>query len=95
MEQHSDGAARYGVEQGTDGSWLVVDYGPDQAARVAIGRVHNELDAHREADVLSQMETLTSSLPPLEDHLERLLTEAGQALDADHNVNHLLPPQQS
>lgn len=94
MEQHNDSGPRYGVEQGTDGSWLIVDYGTDGRSRVAIGHMHHEQDARQEADVLAQMETITGSLPPLEEDLERLLTDTGQSIDADHNFNHLLPPQQ-
>lgn len=94
MEQpQPHGKARYGVEQGTDGSWLVVDYGPLGGTRIAIARFHTQLNAHRDAETLSQLETLTSSLSPLDDNLERLLAETSTAIEADHTFNHLLPPQ--
>lgn len=94
MDEQQHSGPRYEVKQGTDGSWLVVDHGPDGGKRVAVGRVHSEQDALREADTLSQLDSVTSSFGPLEDDLEVLLSQTEATIDAEHNFDHLLPPQQ-
>jgi len=94
VDRQQDPGDRYQVEQATDGSWLVVDRGPDGGKRVAVGQLHSEQQAHLEADTLSQLDNVTSSFDPLEDDLEALLAQTEATIDAEHNYNHLLPPQQ-
>lgn len=95
---------RYIAEQGTDGRWLVVDRGEHRTGRLAIAVVNDERTAQENADALSTGDHLIASLPvpdesedPWFAEAERLITDYGAALDAEHNVNHLLaaPPTDS
>lgn len=90
MEGQQDVNGRYGVEQGTDGSWLLVDYGADGSKRVALERVLSEQEARLETNTLSQLESITSTFEPLEDDLENLLASTESLIDGGHNFNHLL-----
>lgn len=86
---------RYYVERGTDGSWLVVDQGADHRQRTAISRAASEATAREEADTLSELEEVTSTLSTPSSgpwaEIEQIV-ETTAALDAQHTFNHLLGP---
>lgn len=90
---------RYTVEPGTDGSWLVVDRGADLQQRRAIGRYEHRQDAQDaqdEAAALSSLEGLTSGLGASGSSLggvDDMIADLTAAIDAEHNFDHLLPPQ--
>lgn len=91
----STGAAdeRYRVEQGTDGSWLVVDRGSDRTQRTAISRESSADSAHQEARTLTALDDVTSNLGTSSDgttEIDLVVAEATAAIDAEHNFNHLL-----
>jgi hypothetical protein len=54
---------RYVTEPGIDGSWLVVDRGPDGQRRRAIARHEDHDAATEEAENLSMMDELAAGLP--------------------------------
>lgn len=89
------GGGRYCVERGTDGSWLVVDRGADRRQRTAISRAASEATAREEADTLSELEDVTSTLSTPSSgpwaEIEQI-AETTAALDAQHTFNHLLRP---
>lgn len=93
---NSASGARYRVEWGTDGSWLVVDQGAGRRQRTAISRASSEAAARQEADALSELEDVTSivATPSTRSwaEVDRLVAETTAALDAKHTFNHLLGP---
>lgn len=88
--------ARYRVEQGTDGSWLIVDHGADRGQRTAISWSSSEAAARQEADTLSELEDITSTLqaPTSEPwtEIDRIVAETTATIDAQETFNHLLKP---
>lgn len=89
-----DQTPRYRVEPAIDGSWLVVDRGPDRAGRCAISRFEIEPDAHQDAETLSSLEDITTRLDPTpvgaEWGIEDLLADHEAAINAKYNFDHLL-----
>ena len=57
-----------------------------------ISRDQDEETAQAEAESLSGLEEITSSLPRPFD-VDTLIAEAGAAIDAEHNFDHLLRPE--
>lgn len=88
--------ARYGVERGTDGSWLVVDHGADRRQRTAISWASSEAAARQEADTLSELEDVTSTLATPSSgpwaEIDQIVAETTAAIDAQDSFNHLLRP---
>ena len=84
------------MERGTDGSWLVVDQGADRRQRTAISRDTSEATARQEADTLSELEDITSTLqaPTSEPwtEIDRIVAETTATIDAQETFNHLLKP---
>ncbi|TVT52060.1 hypothetical protein FNH05_13610 [Amycolatopsis rhizosphaerae] len=84
---------RYVVEPGTDGSWLVIDRGSDLRQRRAIVRENDKQNAVAEAENLSSLELVNGDLPGGGFDVDDLLADLGPAIDAEHNLDHLLRPQ--
>ena len=94
--QPSQDRPRYVVEQGTDGSWLLIDRGPDGQQRRAIERMEDKQTALEEADTLSGMEKFTSGLPEPDGDwfgVDDLIADLSAKIDAQHNFDHLLRPE--
>lgn len=95
-KSNPDENSRYRVEKGIDGSWLVVDYGPDRAQRTAIGRETEASAARQEANALSGLDDVTASLSEpsggLWTELDSLIDDITAEIDSEHNFDHLLAP---
>lgn len=74
----------------------MVDRGADRRQRTAISRDTSEATARLEADTLSELEDVTSTLttpsssPWVE--VDQIVAETTAALDAQESFNHLLRP---
>jgi hypothetical protein len=84
------------VEQGTDGSWLVIDRGTDGQQRRAISREEDKQAVLDTAHALSEMEKFTSGLPAPDGDwfdVDDLIADLSAKIDAQHNFDHLMRPE--